>query len=101
MELMTFVWIGLMVVFGILEAATVNMVSVWFVGGSLAGLIVTLLGGQLWVQIVACLIVASGASSSRYSLNAVPLACAKASAIRVTFFNSCRPTASLTISACF
>ena len=60
MELMTFVWIGLMVVFGILEAATVNMVSVWFVGGSLAGLIVTLLGGQLWVQIVACLIVAIG-----------------------------------------
>ena len=60
MELMTFVWIGLMVVFGILEAATVNMVSLWFVGGSLAGLIVTLLGGRLWVQIVACLIVAIG-----------------------------------------
>jgi len=59
-ELMTFVWIGLMVVFGILEAATVNMVSLWFVGGSLAGLIVTLLGGRLWVQIVACLIVAIG-----------------------------------------
>jgi len=57
---MTFVWIGLMVVFGILEAATVNMVSLWFVGGSLAGLIVTLLGGRLWVQIVACLIVAIG-----------------------------------------
>jgi len=59
-ELMTFVWIGLMVVFGLLEAATVNMVSLWFVGGSLGGLIVSLLGGQLWVQIVVCLIVAIG-----------------------------------------
>ena len=60
MDLMVYVWIGLMVFFGILEAATVNMVSVWFVGGSLAGLIATLLGGQLWVQIVACLIVSGG-----------------------------------------
>ena len=58
METMLFVWIGLMVVFGVLEASTVNMVSIWFVGGSLAALIVCLLGGGLWLQIVVCLIVA-------------------------------------------
>ena len=54
------VWIGLMILFGILEAATVSMVSLWFVGGSLAGLIVNLLGGSVWLQIGAFLVV-SGA----------------------------------------
>ena len=54
------IWIGLMVVFGIVEAATVNMVSVWFVGGSLVGLIVNLLGGNVWLQIGACLVVSGG-----------------------------------------
>lgn len=59
MELMLFVWLGLIVLFSVVEAATVSMVSLWFVGGSLAGLVVTLLGGQLWVQIMVCLIVSA------------------------------------------
>ena len=42
MELMWLIWIGLMVVFAIVEASTVSMVSLWFIGGSLGGLIVTL-----------------------------------------------------------
>ena len=54
------VWIGLMVLFGIVEASTVNMVSVWFVGGSLVGLIVNLLGGNVWLQIGAFLVVSGG-----------------------------------------
>ena len=59
MELMVFIWIGLMVLFSVLEAATVNMVSIWFVGGSLAALIVCLLGGGIWLQIIVCLVVAA------------------------------------------
>lgn len=54
------VWIGLMVLFGAVEAATVNMVSVWFVGGALVGMVVQLLGGNVWLQLGAFL-VASGA----------------------------------------
>lgn len=50
-------WIAAMVFFGILEAATVNMVSVWFVGGSLAALVVQLLGGNHWLQLAAFLLV--------------------------------------------
>ena len=50
-------WIAAMVLFGILEAATVNMVSVWFVGGSLAALVVQLLGGNHWLQLAAFLVV--------------------------------------------
>lgn len=54
------VWIAVMIVFGILETATVNMTSIWFVGGALAGLVVELLGGSVWVQIAVFLVV-SGA----------------------------------------
>lgn len=50
---MIYVWIGAMVAFGALEAATVNMISVWFVGGALVALIAAVLGAQLWLQ---CLI---------------------------------------------
>ena len=57
MELMWLIWIGLMVVFAIVEASTVSMVSLWFIGGSLGGLIVTLLGGGIWLQIVVFLAV--------------------------------------------
>jgi len=51
-------WIGLMVLFAVVEAATVNMVSIWFVGGSLVALIAQLLGASWWVQIVLCLVTA-------------------------------------------
>ena len=44
-------WVVLMVVFAIAEAATVNLVSVWFVGGALVALIVQLLGGNIWLQL--------------------------------------------------
>ena len=57
MDLMWLIWIGLMVVFAIVEASTVSMVSLWFIGGSLGGLIVTLLGGGIWLQIVVFLAV--------------------------------------------
>jgi len=54
-------WVGLMVLFGTLEAATVNMVSIWFVAGALVALIVQLLGGSVWLQI-AVFLIASGAT---------------------------------------
>ena len=53
------VWAVAMVLFAIVEAATVNLVSVWFVGGSLVALIVHLLGGNLWLQLAAFLVVSA------------------------------------------
>ena len=44
-------WAVLMVVFAIVEAATVNLVSIWVVGGALSALIVQLLGGSIWLQL--------------------------------------------------
>ena len=57
MELMSFVWVGAMVAFAILEVATVNMVSLWFIGGAAAALVAQLLGGALWVQILVFFVV--------------------------------------------
>lgn len=51
MELMSYIWIGAIIAFALLEVATVNMVSLWFIGGAVAALITQLLGGALWVQI--------------------------------------------------
>ena len=50
-------WIAAMVLFGLVEAATFNLVSVWFMGGSLAGLIVQQLGGSFYWQLGAFLLV--------------------------------------------
>ena len=50
---MNFVWIGLLVIFIVVEAVTVSMVSVWFAAGALAALLVSLLGGEIWLQGVA------------------------------------------------
>ena len=55
----TFFWFALLVIFVIAEAVTVNMVSAWFALGSLAALVTALLGGKLWLQVVAFLAVSA------------------------------------------
>lgn len=44
------VWLILLVVFLLAEAATVSMVSLWFAVSALAALLVALLGGPGWLQ---------------------------------------------------
>ena len=46
------IWLVLMVVFLIVEGASVSMVSLWFGAGALAALIVALIGGEIWLQIL-------------------------------------------------
>lgn len=55
----SYIWLALMVVFLIAEAATVTMISLWFAAGSLVALVVALLGGSLGLQIAACLAVSA------------------------------------------
>ena len=45
-------WLAALIVFGIAEAATVSMVSLWFMGGALAAMVAQLLGASPWVQII-------------------------------------------------
>lgn len=53
------IWLILMVVFLLVEAATVGMVSLWFASGALAAMVTALLGGQLWLQTVVFAVVSA------------------------------------------
>ncbi len=44
------VWFILLVVFLLAESITVTLISTWFAAGALAAMIVSLLGGPLWLQ---------------------------------------------------
>ena len=48
----TILWLGLMVLFLVLEANTVSVVSIWFAAGALAALVASLFGAELWLQAV-------------------------------------------------
>ena len=54
-----FIWLALLVVFLMVEASTVSLVSLWFATGALAALIATMLGAQLWLQITLFLTVSA------------------------------------------
>ena len=50
-DMMTIIWIAAMVIFGVVEAITVGLTSIWFVVGSVAGLIAAICGGPIWLQL--------------------------------------------------
>lgn len=56
---MTTIWIVALVVFLIIEGATVGLVSVWFALGSLCAMIASMLNAQLWLQIVLFIVVSA------------------------------------------
>ena len=56
---MAFVWIVIAVVLGIIEAATVSLVSVWFAMGALVAIIPAFFDAPLWVQILVFLAVSA------------------------------------------
>ena len=60
MDLAVILWLVLLVVFLIVEASTVTLVSLWFAAGSLAALIAALLHAPLWLQALLFLAVAAG-----------------------------------------
>ncbi len=45
-------WLVALVLFSIVEGVTVGLVSIWFAAGALAALIVSWLGGSVWIQTV-------------------------------------------------
>ena len=60
----TGIWLALIVVFLIAEAATVSIVSLWFAAGALVAMVASMLSSPLWLQIalflvVSCLLLAS------------------------------------------
>lgn len=58
MNWLAIIWLGLMALFLVIEAACpIHLVSVWFAAASLVAMVVALLGGALWLQIVVFLVV--------------------------------------------
>ena len=47
------IWLIAMIVFIVVEAATVSLMSLWFAGGALAAMVTTLLTDEVWLQILA------------------------------------------------
>ena len=45
-------WLALVIFFAIIEGVTPQLVSIWFAGGALVSLIVSLFGAPLWVEII-------------------------------------------------
>ena len=54
---MVWIWIGLMVLFLIIEAVTTSMVSIWCAGGSVAAWVACAFGAPIWAQISVFLVV--------------------------------------------
>ena len=50
MEYMIWIWLGAAVVFGILEAMTAGLISVWFVAGAVAAMVAAILEAGVMVQ---------------------------------------------------
>ena len=55
------IWIIAIVIFGVAEAMTAGLVSIWFVIGSVAGLIAAVCGGAIWLQVVLFFVVSIAA----------------------------------------
>ena len=58
---MTMLWIGAVIVFGVVEAVTAGLVSIWFVPGAVAALIAAMAGLGILAQIVLFLVVSAAA----------------------------------------
>ena len=57
MELMSIIWLVLVIVFVVMEAVTVQLISTWFAAGALAAMIVSLLGAEIWLQVLVFFVV--------------------------------------------
>lgn len=53
---LVYIWLGLMVVLIIIEAATVSLTTIWFAAGSLLAFFMALFNLPLWFQIVVFLV---------------------------------------------
>ena len=61
MNVMSWLWLGAVVLFGAVEAATAGLVSIWFAAGAVAGLIAAWLGAGVAAQVVRCAVVSAAA----------------------------------------
>ena len=56
MEMVSVIWLVLFIVLLIIEAATLALVTIWFAGGALVGLVLSMMGVPVWLQILLAII---------------------------------------------
>lgn len=59
-DMIPLIWVGVMVIFGALEAITVGLTSIWFMVGGIGGLVVSMLNGPIWLQLLVFFVVSIG-----------------------------------------
>lgn len=59
MDMHAIIWLVLMVLFLIAEAATVTVTSLWFAAGAMVALLASVLGAKFWLQVVLFLVVSA------------------------------------------
>ena len=59
--MMIWVWLGCIVGFGLLEAVTAGLISIWFVVGGIAALLCSILGAGTLFQVIVFLVVSAAA----------------------------------------
>lgn len=52
-----FIWLALLILFGVGEAITIGLTSIWFAAGALVALVVALLEGPIWLQVVLFIVI--------------------------------------------
>lgn len=60
-DMETTIWIAAIIIFGVAEAATAGLTSIWFVLGSVAGLIAAVCSAPIWLQVVLFFVVSIAA----------------------------------------
>lgn len=58
---MSVIWLVALILFGVIEAVTVGLASIWFCAGALAALIAALAGANFWIQMILFLAVSFAA----------------------------------------
>ena len=56
---MLWIWIAAIAAFVIIEAVTVQLVTIWFAVGAVGGLIACAAGAQIWLQILVFIIISA------------------------------------------
>ena len=54
---LSIIWLIVLVVCLVVEVATLGLASIWFAGGALLALIIAMVGGPLWLQLLVFMVV--------------------------------------------
>ncbi len=53
------IWLIILVVLVVIEIFTLGLTTIWFAGGALVAIVVAALGGPIWLQVLAAIIVSA------------------------------------------